>query len=192
MKVLIVTLAPLAMDLRHAPLPVRAIREFVAAGHEPYLAAPPEGQVQAVRAAAGVTVLLPLHLAAATGWAMLALNIIRIVYWARRWRPDLYLADGAQAATLTHLARGSTGGHGLSVLYLPYLLYKRGSRTGAFLERRAIQECDRLVTSDAALATRLMHSYGARGGDLALLPDDDTRALVSLCEGFLAEPPGFG
>jgi hypothetical protein len=192
MKLLVVTLAPVTTNLDHAPLPVRATRDFAAAGHDPYLAAPPGHQAQAVRAAAGVAALLPLHLTAATGWVMLALNIARVVYWARRWRPDLYLADGIQAATVTHLARGATGGHGLSILYLPRLLYEHGNRIGGFLERRAIQECDRLVTSDAALATHLVHSHGARGGDLALLPGGNSNALVSLCESFLAEPPGFG
>jgi hypothetical protein len=192
MKLLIVTLAPLTSNLHHATLPVRVSKDFRAARHEPYLAAPVGDQAHAVRAATGAAALLPLHPAAATAWTMLALNIARVVYWARRWRPDLYLADGIQAATMTHLARGATGGHGLSVLYLTHLLDERSSRTGALLERRAIQECDRLVTTDASLTTRLIQAYSARGGDLALLPTASPETLVSTCESFLAEPPGFG
>lgn len=191
MKLFILSLAPLSPDLTHAPRPLRAIPEFLQRGHTVYLAAPPVGDADALRAALGVQALLPLYRTAATDWARLLLNSYRVAVWAQRWKPQLYLSLGARSATLAHGGRGAVGGYGLSVLVLPALRFQSGSRIGRILERRAIHECDRLITYEASLGDYLVARYGTRGGDLTLLPGVETSPFVAACENYLTEPPGF-
>lgn len=189
MNLLITSLAPLSATLTHAPRPVRAIPDFLSAGHTVSLAAPLAGHPDEIREALGLRAVLPLHRMGLNDWCTLLLNAYRLTHWARRWAPDLYLSDGPRSATLAHGGRGAAGGYGLSVLFLPTLRYPPAHRLGSRLERRAIHECDRLITDDPALAHQLVAHYGARGGDLTLLSDPETRPLVTLCERFLTEPP---
>lgn len=190
MKLLLTTLAPLSVAHTHAPRPVRAIPDFLGAGYEVYLAAPLAGRAADIRAAWGVRGVLPLLPTLPGGWARLALNAYRVATWSKRWQPEIYLSLGGEGAWLAHSGRGSAGGYGLSVLVLPTLRWQ-GRGPGAWLERRAITECDRLITHDPDLADTLIAHYGARGGDTTLLPGDETAPFVTLCQHFLTEPPGF-
>lgn len=189
MHLLITSLAPLSATLTHAPRPVRAIPDFLAAGHTISLAAPLAGHPDEMREALNLRAVLPLHRVELNNWGTFLLNAYRLSHWSRRWAPDLYLSDGAQSAMLAHGGRGAAGGYGLSVLFLPTLRYPTTHRLGHRLERRAIHECDRLVTDDPGLAQHIVAHHGARGGDLTLLSNPDTSSLVTLCERYLTEPP---
>jgi hypothetical protein len=170
---------------------VRAIEDFRDAGHDVYAAAPLVERAGVVHSSLGIRALLPLHTMRRAEWGKLLLTSYRVAYWARCWQPDLYLSVGAQCATMGHCGRGVVNGYGLSVLVLPALHFEVWNQPGHYLERRAIHECDRLITHDAALAERLIASYGARRADLTLVPGIGSGAYVTLCESYLAEPPGF-
>jgi hypothetical protein len=191
MKLLIIALTPLSTSLTNAPLPVQAIPDFLAAGHRVYLAAPLAGSATEVREALGIEGVLPLHPTAPAGLGRLALNAYRVGYWARFWRPEMYLAVGFRSALLANGGRGAAGGYGLSVLVVSSLHGDSNSRPGRFMERRAIQESDRLITYEATVAQEAIASYGARGGDTKVLSGEAPSTFVGLCEQFLAEPPGF-
>ncbi|MBA3531628.1 MAG: hypothetical protein H0T73_06915 [Ardenticatenales bacterium] len=191
MNLFIITILPLSTSLEHAPPPVQAIPHFLAAGHRVYLAAPLAGQAEEIREALGVGGVLPLHRVAPSALLPLLLNGYRVGYWARRWRPEIYLSVGPRSALLANGGRGAADGDGISVQVLSSLQPESTHWVGQLLERRAIQEADRLLTYEAAVAGDVVGHYGARGGDVTVLPDKQPRHFVSLCEQFLAEPPGF-
>jgi hypothetical protein len=191
MKLLFTTLTPLSVAQRHAPRPVRAIPDFLAAGHEVYLAAPLAGRPDEIREAWRVRGVLPLLPCPPRSWARLAVNAYRLARWGKQWQADVYLSLGGRSAMVAHAGRGAANGYGLSVLVLPHLRWQAQVGPDGWLERRAIPESDRLLTYDPEVVETVITRYGARRADTILLPGEETIPFVTLCEQFLLEPPGY-
>jgi hypothetical protein len=191
MKLLFTTLTPLSVAQSHAPRPARAISDFLAAGHEVYLAAPLVGRPDEIREAWKVQGVLPLLPCSPHSRARLAVNAYRLAAWGKQWRADVYLSLGGRAAMVAHTGRGAANGYGLSVLVLPALRWQAQGGPNGWLERRAIPESDRLLTYDPEVVETVITRYGARRADTILLPGEETAPFATLCEQFLIEPPGY-
>lgn len=191
MRLLFTTLAPMSIAQSHASRPARAIPDFLAAGHEVYLAAPLAGRADEIREAWKVRSVLPLLPCHSRSWARLAVNAYRLAVWGKQWRADVYLSSGGRAAMVAHAGRSASNGYGLSVLVLPALRWQAQGGLNGWLERRAIPESDRLLTYDPDVVETAITRYGARRADTILLPGEETAPFVTLCEQFLIEPPGY-
>ena len=163
------------------PVPVQAAPLFRAAGHRVYVACPTDGDGDALRARLDVDGVLPL--VRGVSWGALVVNLYRMSYWARKWQPELYLSLSPRGALLAHSGRGSTGGYGLSVLYL-------SAPPRGWLQHHAFHEADRLIVEEESLAETLRARHPARGGDLTMLPAATPEALLSRSLAYFEEPPG--
>ncbi len=143
-------------------------------------------------ASTNLITLPPLeHISLVSGTLALLRNGRRVARWAKMHRPILYLSFGGAAATLAHLARRATGGYGMSVVYLAVLPSATAWSIGAWLERRAILHCDRILVPSANMAHSLVKHYHARGGDIHIAPLEDPPSIAHKTIAFLNEPPGW-